>query len=250
MSTFPAGADRGWVVVGVDGCKGGWCVASATITSSSVSGETCEVFENFEAVIERFSDCRAMCVDIPIGLLDRAQPGGREVDSWARRELGSRKASSVFSAPIRPVLSSKSYEEALAISRGSSDVRRGLSKQAHAILPKITEVDRLLTPALQAKVVEVHPEVCFSWMKAGVNVEKKRLAEGHSARLAALREAGFGFVDAAIQRLARCAGVGKDDIVDAHAALWTARRFALAQAERFPRNPPLDSKGLRMEMWV
>ena len=40
-----------------------------------------------------------------------------------------------------------------------------------------------------------------------------------------------------------------DDLNDAFAALWTARRILLGQAQRIPDEPDIDARGLRMEMW-
>ena len=40
-----------------------------------------------------------------------------------------------------------------------------------------------------------------------------------------------------------------DDLNDAFAALWTARKIACGQAQRIPALPDVDARGLRMEMW-
>ncbi|MBA2520232.1 MAG: DUF429 domain-containing protein [Chloroflexia bacterium] len=39
-----------------------------------------------------------------------------------------------------------------------------------------------------------------------------------------------------------------DDILDAIVAAWTARRWAEGEGERLPAGPPVDARGLRMEM--
>jgi len=41
-----------------------------------------------------------------------------------------------------------------------------------------------------------------------------------------------------------------DDVVDATLAAWTAHRIAMEKAQRIPSDPPVDSRGLRMEMWL
>ncbi len=43
--------------------------------------------------------------------------------------------------------------------------------------------------------------------------------------------------------------VGSDDVLDAYAAAWAALRIAENAARRIPPRPPIDAKGLRMEMW-
>ena len=64
-----------------------------------------------------------------------------------------RRASSVFSPPSRQVLGATCYEDVRA---------QGLSIQAYGILPKIREVDRLMTPELQKVIHEAHPELAFT----------------------------------------------------------------------------------------
>jgi len=41
---------------------------------------------------------------------------------------------------------------------------------------------------------------------------------------------------------------GKDDVLDAFAALWTAARIVTGNALTLPFNPPKDRCGLRMEI--
>ena len=43
--------------------------------------------------------------------------------------------------------------------------------------------------------------------------------------------------------------VASDDVLDAYAVAWTALRIAKKAARRIPPHPPIDAKGLRMEMW-
>jgi predicted RNase H-like nuclease len=39
-----------------------------------------------------------------------------------------------------------------------------------------------------------------------------------------------------------------DDVLDAIVAAWTAKRAAEGRAERLPPDPPIDQRGLRMEI--
>ncbi len=43
--------------------------------------------------------------------------------------------------------------------------------------------------------------------------------------------------------------VAPNDLVDASVLAWTALRIADGTADRIPPDPPLDRKGLRMEVW-
>ena len=81
----------------------------------------------------------AVAIDIPIGLPDE---GSRRCDLEARKLIGPRR-SSVFPAPFRSVLGALTYEDAAARCRAVSG--KSLSLQAFGILPKIAEVDRLMT---------------------------------------------------------------------------------------------------------
>ena len=44
----------------------------------------------------------------------------------------------------------------------------------------------------------------------------------------------------------RRADVGADDLIDACACAWSARRIAEGRAVSFPADPPRDARGLRM----
>jgi len=137
-------------VAGIDGCRGGWVV----VTASSEGGATSvERVPNLRGVVSRVDsgELGAVGIDIPIGL---PESGSRRCDVEARKMIGSRR-SSVFPAPIRALLGATSYEEALSRSRGIAG--KVLSRQVFAILPKITEVDHLMTPDCQHQLVEVHP---------------------------------------------------------------------------------------------
>jgi predicted RNase H-like nuclease len=184
-------------------------------------------------------------VDLPIGLPERAERGGRACDRAARRLLGRPRASSVFSPPARAALSAERYEAAQAANRRSSNAGTGLSIQSYHLIGKIRALDRQLTPPRQARVREVHPEVSFAAMNGGAGVAaSKKTEEGHARRRALLAEAGVAVPEAAPR------GAARDDLLDACAACWTAARIARGEAQRLPEGPPpTDARGLRMEIW-
>jgi predicted RNase H-like nuclease len=81
--------------------------------------------------------------------------------------------------------------------------------------------------------------------------DSKHTDAGRRARLDLL--AAHGLPDAA-DAVASLAGgaLGADDVIDAHAACWTARRIHAGTAERCPPTPdtaPRNARGLRMEIW-
>lgn len=227
-------------IVGVDGCPRGWIAVGERDGSI-----TSRIVESFEALFRAFSPVDVVTVDIPIGLTDR---DSRQCDVLARRQLGPR-ASSVFPAPIRPCLSATTYEDAARISRECQN--KGISKQSFAIYRKIREVDELLRsrPDLQQIVFEVHPEVCFQAWNEGVPMKQpKKSVEGAQERRR-LVDRDFG--PQAFSRIREShprKDATDDDIIDAFAALWTARRIVRRESNTLPSHPPRDSVGLPMQM--
>lgn len=227
------------IVVGVDGCKAGWVAAAWDTRKESMALST---HGNFEELMDAFPSAKAIAVDIPIGLIECR----RACDVEARAVLRCRK-SSVFPAPDPRVACMTDYWEA----NGGSwkDCGKGVSRQAFGIFPKVCEVNRLMTPELQDRIVEVHPELCFWAMKGYEEVcPPKRSGEGYLERRAllqanlALSEEAWATVDLGIR------GAQPDDVLDALAASWTARRWVNGLFGRFPEVEEKDGRGLRAEI--
>ena len=211
----------------------------ALVPGSSIDEQPSEVH-----VVASFAEVLALgpaaiAIDMPIGL---STAGQRACDVEVRRRLGARRAS-VFPAPIRPVLRASDYVEALEIGRAADG--RGMSKQSFHLLPKVREVDALITPSRQRTIVECHPELCFAAMTGAPCTHPKRTAAGRAERLAALREA---FPDVDVHLAAPHRGAKSDDVLDAFATAWTARRVLAGTAEHVGGD--LDGRGLRMEIVV
>ncbi len=214
-------------LAGADGCRAGWVYVEATLMSNRLRVGRRVIVSTFAELLERIETPAVIAVDIPIGLPECAEPGGRACDRAARARLGPR-AMSVFSAPVRAVLRCATYAEALAASRASSEHGLGLSKQAWNLVPKIREVATAVEACPPGvRIVEAHPEVCFRAMAGAAMLNPKRTAAGRAERLAALERARVPFADLEVPRT-RCL---PDDVVDAHACLWTARRVTLGHAE-------------------
>jgi predicted RNase H-like nuclease len=181
----------------------------------------------------------AVGIDIPIGL---AAHGPRSCDREARRLLGPRR-SSVFPGPARAVLGASSYEEARAVSRRVSG--RAISVQLYNILPKIREVDRVLAQkvSLSPQLFEMCPELSFTVMTGAPMRHNKKTPEGRAERMEALRRA-LGDVAPLVEPPPR--GAGRDDVLDALAGAWTARRCAAGSCIRL--GGEVDETGLRMEV--
>jgi predicted RNase H-like nuclease len=99
-------------IAGVDGCRQGWVVVERD--AAGAVGVRVEVDIGSVLCDQGLA---VVAIDIPIGLLDAAEPGGRECDRQARTLLGAGRASSVFSPPVRSVLSASGYEDAKERSR-------------------------------------------------------------------------------------------------------------------------------------
>src|SRR5262249_18232362 len=63
-----------------------------------------------------------------------------------------------------------------------------------------------------------------------------------------LKRAGFGDLVTLIHE-GRGIGAKPDDVLDACVAAWTAERKTIGRARRVPQAPPVDTRGLRMEIW-
>src|SRR5262245_36642811 len=96
-------------VAGVDGCRAGWVVVLAR-QQRDEQGHHIILCADFAEILCLTPRPAVIAIDIPIGLLDTPQPGGRECDRQARRLLG-RRASSVFTPPTRALLHASRYEQ-------------------------------------------------------------------------------------------------------------------------------------------
>jgi predicted RNase H-like nuclease len=176
------------------------------------------------------NELSAVAIDIPIGLPER---GSRRCDVEARRLLGPRRGS-VFPAPVRGAVGCATWAEANARARAVDG--RGLSRQVFNLFAKINEVDSLISPMRQRHVVEAHPELCFASMSGGPLAHAKRTPAGRERRLELTGIAATPLPGAAL-----------DDVLDAHAALWTARRVARGEETRLG-NGERDGRGLLMQI--
>jgi len=232
-------------VAGVDGCPAGWIVALACMRHEDLHTLQFVLCPHFDDVLHLEAAPTVIAVDMPIGLLSEPQPGGRLCDRQARRLLG-RRASSVFSPPSRRMLHAVHYDEVRT---------QGMSRQAFGLLPKIREVDRLMTPALQNTVYEAHPELAFTAAAGAPMRYNKKTAAGREERLQALSRAAEPRLPHPRQLLSQGLNALKrthaaaDDLLDGMALTRTAYRIATAQATCLPPDPPADSLSLRMEIW-
>ena len=125
-----------------------------------------------------------------------------------------------------------------------------MSRQSYAILGKVRELDAFLlsSPAWRERIHEVHPELSFScWNSDRPMRFRKKSTEGFEERQRLVR----GHFGSAYDRLLAAlpsGRFGRDDLLDALAALWSAERAARGQALVVPADPEADERGLRMEI--
>jgi predicted RNase H-like nuclease len=232
-------------VAGVDGTPDGWAVV--IMEADHLSIRKAAAFSN---IFDGATDFDIVAVDIPIGLLDAYEVGGRVCDRAARSFLGRPRGSSVFPAPVRPVLAATTWEDAKARSRGSAPGGKAVTKQTFALLPKIRKVDALLQtrPKLREVVWEIHPEVSFSELVGTPMIHRKATLLGREERQRALARS-FPELHL-IEKDGRNQGLPIEDILDATVACWSALRLVDGKGRSLPDVIPLDSTGLPMVIWV
>jgi predicted RNase H-like nuclease len=227
---------------GVDGCRAGWLAVAAGPEGPLQSAEL-----HADAASLLAGPWNLSAIDMPIGL-PGAEP--RACDQLARQRLGIRR-SSLFPAPPRLCLDAPDHAEACRLCRQEQGI--GLSLQSFHLLAKIRDLDQQLRAdgARALRVVETHPELGFClWNGGRPLAHGKRSREGFAERLA-LVESEFPGAWQAIRPRWRRRDVADDDILDALAALRSARRLHHGEALSLPDGePPRDACGLPMRILV
>ncbi len=221
-------------VVGVDIFKGQWLAAS--ITLDLPRKPRFELFTSLGRLAERYAEAEAIAVDIPIGL---AEQGFREADRAAAVFIGGRR-SSVFSMPSRAAMAADTHALAIQVSRDLGHAAP--SAQAYALRARVLEAE--MVASADPRVFEVHPEVSFRAMAGEPLPWGKKTWNGTMARRSLLARHGIG-----IQHDLGDAGrAAADDVLDACAAAWTARRIARGEADSLP-DPPQLIAGREIAIW-
>ena len=205
-------------VVGVDGCAAGWVAVTLGQAAHPAAGV---VRVAVAATLDGLPLAGVTGIDMPLGLL---AAGWRDADFLARRALG-RRGATVFPIPPRPVWECQTYAEA---NRACRDLTgKGFSVQAWGLRRKIAEAEAFRRRALAAPgaalLYEVHPELSFTALAGAPLPDSKHTRAGLVARRELLAQAG-------ITLPAKIARVPENDLLDAAAVAWSARRIAAGQA--------------------
>ena len=164
--------------MGLDGYRKGWVAVR-------VDGETHEL-AFYSAITQALATkFDSAAIDMPIGLPER---GERACDLAARAMLKPH-ASRVFTGARRGLWDFPSHAEANRALRARGE--KAISIQLWHIGAKICELDAAMTPRLQAKIREAHPELVFLRLNGGVPLPSKHTAEGIGVRTKLLRAHGL-----------------------------------------------------------
>jgi threonine dehydratase len=242
-------------IAGVDGCPGGWIVARHAIAAPSAV--TVTIYKQFAELLAQGPTIVA--VDMPIGLPGRIGPGGRGPEAAIRPLLGKRK-SSVFSIPSRAAVEARDYTMARSLALETSYPPRSVAKQAFHIFPKIAQIDQLLRnsppsidPPWSRRVFEVHPELAFWLMNGERHLEFAKKAKSAGVRCGSKERQRLllaaGFLEEAVMNKPP-QGAALDDMLDAFAALFVARRLLAGMACPHPDPPGRDAHGLPIAIWA
>ncbi len=225
-------------VLGVDACKTGWI--GIVLERDRVWAHYASTIGELVSTAESAGELAVVGIDMPIGLPD---VGRRRADVQARQVVGPRR-SSVFTTPVRPAVDAGDYAATVRVSRELTG--GGISVQAFSLMTRIREVDTWVRECTQ-RVVEVHPEVSFAWMAGATLLDSKHTWAGVERRRGLLNEAGIKLATD-LGDAGRAAGV--DDVLDAAAAAWSARRVAARTAISLPDPPESFSDGLPCAIWA
>jgi predicted RNase H-like nuclease len=255
-------------VLGVDACKAGWvgiALEGSTITAyvaPSIADLVAQVeagapnagapnagapnagAPNSSGHVDSSGQLDVIGIDIPIGLADH---GLRRCDLLARDAAGPRR-SSVFVTPVRAAFACPDFASAVALNRERTGV--GFSIQAYGLKAKILDVDAFVRGST-CRVVEVHPELSFAAMAGQPLADAKTTWAGLQRRRALLIAEGVD-IDGDLGGTLGTAGrrTGFDDLLDAAAVAWTARRVARGHAISRPQPPEVLDDGWPTAIWT
>ena len=208
----------GDTVAGIDGTPNGW-IGAELGPDGAVAFHW---HRELARLVEQLVAATVIGVDIPIGL---PASGYRRADEAARLFLGTRR-SSVFLVPPEEALLAPSYQDARAVWRARG--WKGSSRQAFALRHRILEA--AAAARADDRIREVHPEVSFQLMRGNPLHFGKHSWNGAVERVGLLAAQGM---KVALEPLAVSEG-GVDDVLDAAAAAWSARRISRGDAKIFP----------------
>lgn len=241
--------------LGIDGCRGGWLVAGID-DAHELSFQILSRLNELTALTTLLLKPKTILIDIPLGFPEK---GPRSCDRKARKLLGPKRGSSVFSTPVKSALYAKTYQE--ACEENKKVLGKKISKQAWNICGKIREANEFLEqisphpilntpdeklsfPALR----EAHPELCFLGWSGSPCKHNKKTPEGFAERIeiiAHLRPDLPSSIHEAISRSPKSLASADDFLDAAILAITATKHEALTSV---PDLPDYDNRGQRREI--
>lgn len=234
------------MIAGVDGCRKGWLVATVESWPCTEVPQLV-VCEEFGQVLDATADCRVVMVDMPIGLPEGKLP--RSCDIEARKQLGAAWMR-IFYAP--PHCTLDAHEPGEFQQRHREATGKGAGWPVWPLVKKLVQVNHTMTPALQERVKEFHPELAWQHLNGETPPISKHKQGGVDQRISWLSSSVPGIDQIAAWKRKCGRAVEVDDILDALVGLAAAQAFVDGPdlSRRLPSaNPPCDERGLRMEIW-
>jgi predicted RNase H-like nuclease len=240
----PSCINSNYLCVGIDSCMEKWIVVAITKIGFEVNlidsiGDVCKKYGNADSII----------LAAPIGLpenLDEIRP-----NSELRKRLKG-KTSTVFNTPCRQAVYAADYTKAVEENKKALNV--SISPLSNTSLPKIREIDRFLNenPEWKNRLVESHPEFCFSVMNHIAPIrENKQTLLGVNRRIEVLSQY-YPESCSVVEQFQRTTSFRlsskMDDLID---ALALAVMGVLGIENGFftiPETPMEDSRGIKMQI--
>ncbi len=234
-------------VLGVDGCKYGWCSASNNDGRIEIS-----IYKNIEQLLLDSPGADMILIDIPIGLGDEFVV--RDLDIEVKKQLEKGKKSSIFIPPVREALRATNYEIAKCINARITGKK--ISIQSWNISKKIREVDELLSEKYEYRslIKEAHPEICFKYLNNGSSLRFKKQSPNRSGikeRLNILEDYQPEIKTIFDRGREKCnrKDVKDNDIVDALCLMVTATLGIEDKFQYIKGSKLLDSRGIEMGLY-
>lgn len=229
--------------IGIDGCNGGWMVASLSGRRLII-----ERYDNIAAALCVHKVANRFLIDIPIGLADSKAESENRPEKPARKMLKG-KGTSIFPAPFRSVARASSISEAWDINKA---LNAGSNYMTMGIRGAVNEVDVFLQKNATWKNVlcESHPELCFALLNGGNPImEKKSEERGIEKRLEMLEKFGLDRIAIISHPLFR---KYRDDVVDACCLALVGRFAEEGKSATIPSKDYLvtDATGIKMQMII
>ena len=210
-------------IIGLDGCSAGWVSASKNLKSGKVE---LKLIDRLEHINHIYDEPKIIAIDMPVILKN----GARSVDQKARKLLGKR-ASTIFSAPVKDALFINNY--LLASAKNFKLTGKKLTIQSFNLFPKICEVQSFLKDNPKINIFETHPELAFMHLNNNqVLLDKKKDIEGFNMRVKLLKKSFKNFSFDNYRKLFPKKFVKDDDILDAFVTLHVGLKIYNKYSEK------------------